>query len=336
MRQFASVYNLSMRTVGSSIVALALLGCSAKAKPPPAPPTTPSFPGLPPIAGRPSCPGCDVFGVRMLYPSLAGGMAWSARWHESPRRFGGQDPLDRWFDAAHGDASYFVPGDGTLRISGPVPRMYVHDPALDRQWRDVEITVYFARLSDDGVPWGGMVSVARTNHGTTGDEGVDKCDTRGLGARMRYDGAIDFEKETNHPESQPRASQAQWAGGLPFGMWLGYKHVVYDLPGGRVRQELWLDESDGAQGGQFRLLNALEDDGAAFGAGQRGCRPGIAPELPLRAAGERPGSESGKPNISVYFRSDRVGRDGLVYKWASVREIQAPAAPPPEPTPPER
>jgi hypothetical protein len=282
---------------------------------------TPPAPDLP----RPRGPGLDTFGVRMLYPSAPDGLVWAARWHERPRRFSGQDPMDPWFDADHGDASYHVPGDGTLRITGAVPRMYVHDPSLERQWRDVEITVYFMRVRDARVPWGGMVSVARTNHGTTGDENHHKCDTRGIGARMRYDGAVDFEKETNHPDSHALGRKPYWPGGMPFATWVGYKHVVYDLPGGRVRQELWIDETAGAAGGQFRLLNVLEDDGTSFGASA--CQVGTPPHLPLRAEPVRAGSESGKPNITVYFRSDEVGVDGLIYRWASVREIEAPGRP---------
>jgi len=273
---------------------------------------------------RPNGPGLDVFGIRQLYASAPDGLSWAARWHGPARRFSGQDPADPWFDADHGDASYHVPGDGTLRVSGSVPRMYVHDPRLERQWRNVEITVYFRRVRDASVPWGGMVSVARTNHGTTGDENLHKCDTRGVGARMRYDGAVDFEKETNHPQAHALGRKPQWPGGMPYGVWFGYKHVVYDLEGGRVRQELWLDEVDGAAGGQFRLLNALDDDGTSFGASP--CQPGLSPYLPLRAEALRAGSESGKPNITVYFRSDEVGPEGLIYKWASVREIEPPLA----------
>jgi hypothetical protein len=120
---------------------------------------------------------------------------------------------------------------------------------------------------------------------------------------------------------------------MPYGTWIGYKHVVYDMRPPRVRQELWIDLADGRAGGQWRLVNVHEDDGTSFGAGAPSCRPGLPAHLPLERADARLGSESGKPNITVYFRSDGVGPQGLVYKWGSIREIAPPPPEAPSPSP---
>ncbi|MGZ8742413.1 MAG: PKD domain-containing protein [Nocardioides sp.] len=259
----------------------------------------------------------DTHGVTMLKPSISGGMAWTSDWTMS-RTFGfGFDPKDPWMEG-RGSGTYKA-GGGELKISGSTPRLYVQDPSNTKQWRDLEITTYFKKVNDFGSAYDGMTAVARTSHLPDSNS----CDTRGLASRFRNDGHIDFEKETAHPSSKTVVNKTQWSGGLPKNVWIGYKYLVFDLPNGNVRVEAWIDTTDGANGGTWKLLNSFEDNGTNWAAGGTACKSGINPAMKLTNAPSRAGSETGKPNASVYFRSTSVGTDGLVLKKASVREIDA-------------
>ncbi len=292
----------------------------AAAPPPPVVPITP------PIVPPPASSATDRFGVKKLYSTAAGGKDWSAKWDNGVARTfksGQPDPSDPWF-RAKGDATYSPDGKGLFNISGAVPRMYIYDPALQSSWRNVEMTVYAYRVADSGTPWGGIEGVARTNHSAVGaSETVNGCDSRGNDARFRYDGRVDFEKETKHPASVTANSKIHWPT-LPYKTWIGYKLVVYDLPNGNVKLESYMDLTDGLNGGTWVKVNELEDNGSNFGVGGTPCKPGINPAERLTNNDARPGSETGKPNIAVYWRSDNVGANGLIYKKMSVREISAP------------
>src|SRR5262249_9047343 len=155
------------------------------------------------------------------------GRAWFARWKGPHRSFGSAvDPGDPEFDADHGPASYET-GDGILSVSGEVPRMYIHDPERKKSWRNVEATTYAMGVDDTGIPWGGIMAYARTNHGTVGNEDENLCDDRGYGGMVAYTGKIKFEKEVNHRADERGGhgyaqvlEKTRWSGGLPKNRWI--------------------------------------------------------------------------------------------------------------------
>lgn len=263
----------------------------------------------------------DKFGIMKLYETAPGGREWNSNWDNGHARTWtdqANDPDDpQFWTKWKGSGTWKTDGKGILNISGSTPRMYVIDSNQTGKWRNVEITLYGKRISDNSTPSGGLVAVTRTNHMID----TNLCDTRGLGARIRYDGHFDFEKETSHPKSVGTQNKVMWPNGMPKNIWIGYKLVVYDLANGSVKLELWYDNTDGANGGNWTKINELIDDGQNFGVGGTPCKTGINPAMQLNLTESRFGSESGKPNLAVYFRSDNVNKNGLLYKKASIREI---------------
>jgi hypothetical protein len=257
----------------------------------------------------------DPFGVAMLNPTVPGGREWYSKWgngHSRTITFG-QDPDDPEFHG-RGDATYSIDGQGVLTASGPYVRMYVYDPAFQdtsvynpsqfKTWNNVEVTVYFKRVSDANVAYGGIVAGAKIRH----IPDSDLCGTRGYYGRVRNDGRIDVEKEIRHPDSVPVTSQTSPWSSLPYNVWIGYKYVIRDVDGGtHVKQELWRDMTDGANGGTWEKLYEHVDTGG-WGAGHTPCATGVDPAQILTG-----------PNLSVLIRDDSV--TDVHYKKWSIREI---------------
>ena len=267
----------------------------------------------------------DRFGIRMLFPTRPGGREWQAKWDNGrARTFIGIDPLDRWFDADHGQGKYAVDGKGTLTATGPTVRMYVHDPARKTEWgENLEITVYFTRLSETRlVSYSGLQIFARTTHGTVGNETRNLCDDRGYGAKVTVDGRWEFEKEITHGRDDGyaiTASTRPWPE-LPKNVKIGVKYVLRNQgTNTQVKVELYRDLTGGANGGRWEKITEFIDTGKNWGLGKTAPAPGVPPELPLIRSMVLPNSESKLPMLSVYLRHEYAS---MAYEKLSIREIE--------------
>jgi hypothetical protein len=279
--------------------------------------------------------GIDRFGIGELYPSV--GREWFDAWGAGSLR------VLTW-DTSETDPGLVIRGNttatvyggsgvraGQMQVIGSTPRIYVRDSGTEaipppdsvRMWNNVEITFYACSTGNSGVGWAGIEAVAKTNHLPDSWD----CASRGYGARMLFDGRMDFEKEVSHPSGiNVQHELAPWPGGLPLNRWIGFKFVARNVDNGtHVKLELYRELSIGdevnpaapAGGGTWELIGSYTDTGAwstGFGSGvaQAECDKGREDRsLPLTW-----------PNWSVYLRTDGITQSiPQYYKWLSVREI---------------
>jgi hypothetical protein len=88
--------------------------------------------------------------------------------------------------------------------------------------------------------------------------------------RMTYDGRISFEKELFHahgdtaqfpPFEEPKYLWSKGSG-IPPAEWIGFKFIVKTLPDeGSVLLELYLDLTDGKNGGEWEKVLEYKDKG---------------------------------------------------------------------------
>ncbi len=305
-----------------------------EAPPPTAPPPEPEPPSeepepaeLPPApdagspdAGSPKAETHDKFGTRNLYPSAPNGRKWAARWHERPRtlKVGQVDPYDPEFQLRGSEHMLELPGDGTARSAGSIIRFYIGRPG--RKWLNTEVTLYAMRVSElerdpgsSGFEFQTRTSDGHLDGSQRNEAGLDRqCDGHAYSYSLRFDGRAVLQKELKHPTYTSQVTKSLWGGRpLPRNKWVGIKVITYDLPGGQVKQELWLDLTDGQNGGTWKKVHEHLD------AGGWGISPQVAATCRI-AADQR----LTRPEPLIILRNHGIREQR--YKKATIREIQPP------------
>ncbi|OUR88145.1 hypothetical protein A9Q81_24600 [Gammaproteobacteria bacterium 42_54_T18] len=218
----------------------------------------------------------DSFGITKFYPTATGFTDWqSTHWHNGNGRTisNGRDPEDvtAW-SQKRGDDDLNIDGNGILVMGGGnQPRLYINPyPESDEVnpeqfFKNVEATVYYQRIGNDGAANGGLVIGLRSGpngHSIYGDY----CDATTYYARLRHDGYADFYKELKHNEGKAEQQIKLYTSGvLPSQQWLGMKFIAYNINNdSQVKLELYIDNtSDGdvSNGGEWTLVAEMIDEG---------------------------------------------------------------------------
>jgi hypothetical protein len=195
-------------------------------------------------------------------------------------------------------------------MGGSQPRIYVYPPE-GRVFRDLEITVYYQRVTDADTAYAGLVIGGRS--GPDGHTDDTACDAHTYYARVRNDGAFDFEKELEHPASATQSRvdpSTAWPpdGEVPKSTWIGFKYVIYNV-GQTVKFEAYRDMTNGVNGGDWQLVNETLDDGGWS------VETTCSEYSPSDGQSDQIVLEGG----TAFIRNTDVTE--ALYRWVSIREI---------------
>ncbi len=224
--------------------------------PAPAPAPTPA--PAPAPAPTPAPIPTDAFGTRLINTPVTNGPRFIATsWNNGISRTVlavNPDPHDSIL-MVRGNGKAVFDGKGQVTLSGDEPRMYLtkQDNSF-APFKNTEITFYGMRVKDNNISWAGLVAAVRSKHHLSGD-------VNNVYARIRNNGYVDFAYEQVHPNATviKSADNPLISGGLPFSKWIGYKFVMKNLSTTKILYELFMDLSDGLNGGDWKSVLRMED-----------------------------------------------------------------------------
>ena len=252
-------------------------------------PDTPDRPTDPPSQGG----GNDRFGIEQIYETAGGGPTWYIQEQEDPTSDG------NFYYGMYRGTTVEYRGNGVWRVdaqSGTQEhgiRMHVDSPS--GTWKNTEMTGYFRVIDGNDQ----ITMIARHGPSYHDDGG---CLAYGYYGMTAVDGEVYFKKKLWHYDDgyTRRLAQVDALNNL-LNEWIGMKFVVYDLPNGDVKLELWIDEGDMTN--NWRKATELVDDGD------------------IHVEGEDCGTPSNKVIDEGTRASFRVDDSLFDFKKLSVREI---------------
>ena len=240
--------------------------------------------------------GVDKSGVDELYPTASSGPTWYIKEQEDPTADG------YLYYGIYQGTTINYKGSGVWTVdatSGTQEHgIRIHVDSPTGKWKNTEMTGYFNIHSGDDQ----FTMIAR--HGPSYHDNGG-CEAYGYYALTAVDGNVFFKKKLYHFNNgyTKRLAQVPALGDL-HDKWVGMKFVVYDLPNGDVKLELWIDNGDMTN--NWHKETELTDKGNLAVEGGDDCG--------------RQATDKIEDGTRVSFRADNSLFD---FKKLSVREIDA-------------
>jgi len=253
----------------------------------------------------------DRFGIYEINPTIEKGREFFSHWSEGGFRIlhvHERDTIDSELILRGSNSKLTIDGSGIATLEGDNPnlianpRIYIYDEQKQKKWDNVEITFYQKRISEQTTySYSGLNAGTRSEHQDVSKENVLAGET--YYGRFTNDGRIHFVKEIEHGKyvNSPE-NLFQWEsskGKIPIDVWIGFKFIVRTSEAsGNVKLELYMDTTDGFDGGSWEKVGEFIDDG--------------------EWGGDKIFTE---PATSVFLRNDGLGI--AQYKNFSIREISS-------------